>query len=180
MWTSKRRLREKNTDLRDQLDRMRTRAETAESNEKTERHNRELITRQFCEADATNVRLDGRVRRLTELLELAREAQNDGAFDDLQARLESALRDAAEDQAAVITAHRQLKEKDAELARIRAAGDPDARRKLQLAERARRDLHEQLTQLQAVHEAMCREAVDRAGNLSAPPVSVPKPSEVTR
>lgn len=40
------------------------------------------------------------------------------------------------------------------------------RRQLQLCERARRSLAEQLAQLQASNESMCREAVDRAGTLA--------------
>ncbi|MCP9205548.1 hypothetical protein [Streptomyces cucumeris] len=92
MWGRIRRLREEIADLRAQLDRMRERAETAESNEKTERHNRRLITRQFCEADATNIRLEGRVRRLTDQLERAHEAAQDGALDEMGGRLDRALR----------------------------------------------------------------------------------------
>ncbi|WP_413102270.1 hypothetical protein [Streptomyces sp. Inha503] len=88
MRTSKRRLREENADLRAQLDRMRTRAETAEAAVKTERNARGIAVRQFCEADATNVRLTGRVRHLTELL--ANCGKQDGAETRrLKTRLEN-------------------------------------------------------------------------------------------
>ena len=42
----------------------------------------------------------------------------------------------------------------------------DARRALMLSERARRSLDEQLATVQAANEALCREAVDHAGNLA--------------
>lgn len=171
MWLRIRRLREANADLRAQLDRMRERAETAERTVKTEQVARSIMARQFGEADAANTRLAGRNQRLTELLERAREAAQDGALDEMGARLDRALRacaryraDAAEDRAAAMTAHQQLK--DAELARARAAGNAGLIRELQLARQARASLAAQLADVQKVNDFMCREAVDRAGTLA--------------
>lgn len=183
MWLRIRRLREENADLRAQLYRMRERAETAERTVKTEQTTRSIMARQFGEADAANTRLAGRNQRLTELLERAREAAQDGALDEMGARLDRALRacaryraDAAEERAAAMTAHQQLK--DAKLARARAAGNARLIRELDLTKRARASLAAQLADVQASNDHMCREAAARAGTLNASPANVPKPSEV--
>ncbi|MFI7315191.1 hypothetical protein [Streptomyces hygroscopicus] len=188
MWFRTRRLREENADLRAQLDRMRERAENAEADARTERVTRDTAIRQLGEADAANRRLHGRNVHLAEQLEQAREAAQDGALDEMGRRLDRALRacaryraEAVEDHAAVMTAHRQLKEKEAQLDRARVEGRTDLIRRLGLAQQARRSLAEQLATVQAANDSMCREAVDRAGMLAAPPATaVPKPSEVAR
>ncbi|MEV5770128.1 hypothetical protein AB0L49_02490 [Streptomyces antimycoticus] len=101
MWFRIRRLREEKADLRAQLDRMRERAENAEATVKTERNARGIVVRQFCEADAANKRLHGRNVHLTEQLERAREAAQDGALDEMGARLDRALRACARYRAEV-------------------------------------------------------------------------------
>ncbi|MBL1100101.1 hypothetical protein [Streptomyces coffeae] len=93
---------------------------------------------------------------------------------DLRARLHRVRERAQTAERAVETAHQQLKEKDAEIARAVAAGRADLLRELELCKRARRDLAGQLATVQASNDFMCREAVDRAGNLA-----IPKPGEVT-
>ncbi|MFD8866061.1 hypothetical protein ACFV1F_17080 [Streptomyces sp. NPDC059590] len=185
MWASKRRLREERDDLRAQLDRMRERAETAERNVETEQFARNTMARQFAEADAANRRLHGRNVRLTEQLERAHEAAQDGALDEMGHRLDRALRacaryraEGAEDRAAVMNAHQQLKEKDAELARARVFGRANLLRRLDLAERARRSLAEQLATVQAANDAMCRERISIAGTLTVPAADAEKPDEV--
>jgi hypothetical protein len=87
-----------------------------------------------------------------------------------QARAE---RDAA--QTAASTAARQFAEADAAARRLRlaaprgvAAEVADLRRLLALSERARRALDGQRSELLAANEALCREAVDRAGTLAPP------------
>ncbi|MEU8473712.1 hypothetical protein [Streptomyces hygroscopicus] len=92
MWTSKRRLREERDDFRAQLDRMRDRAETAERTVETEQSARNIMARQLREADAANKRIHGRNVHLTEQLERAREAAQDGALDEMGRRLDRALR----------------------------------------------------------------------------------------
>lgn len=151
----------------------------------TERFNNGIVTRQFCEADAANKRLHGRNVHLTEQLERAREAAQDGALDEMGARLDRALRacaryraEAAEDRAAAMTAHRQMKEAHDAADRARVAGCSDHIRQLGLSEGARRSLAEQLATVQAANDSMCREQVAAAGTLAAPPATVPKPSEV--
>lgn len=185
MWTSKRRLREENADLRAQLDRMRQRAETAERTAETEQHSRSIMARQVCEADAANRRLHGRNQHLTEQLETAREAAADGALDEMGHRLDRALRacaryraEGAEDRAAAMTAHQDAKDARAELARARVEGHADLIRELGLAKRAQASLAEQLDVVQKSNDFMCREQVTAAGTLTARPVDVPKPSEV--
>lgn len=142
---------------------------------------RDDARRELANSRATVIRLTGRNTELTERLERAHEAAQDGALDEMGHRLDRALRacaryrkEVAEDQAATIAAIRQLKEKDAEIARARAAGRADVVRELELCKRARRDLAGQLATVQASNDFMCREAVDRAGNLA-----IPKPGEVT-
>lgn len=84
-----------------------------------------------------------------------------------------AERDAA--QTAASTAARQFTEADAAARRLRIAAQQDIgvevadlRRRLALSERARGVLDEQRTELLAANDALCREAVDRAGTLAPP------------
>ncbi|MEU9792934.1 hypothetical protein AB0E27_20290 [Streptomyces sparsogenes] len=143
---------------------------------------RDNARRELAESRATIVRLAGRNSRLTELLEVAQEAAQDGALDEMGRRLDRALRacaryraEAAEDRAAAMTAHQRMKQALAELDLARVTGRTDLIRRLDLAERARRSLAEQLATVQAANDAMCRERVPTTRSRI-----VPKPSEVTR
>jgi chromosome segregation ATPase len=148
---------------------------------------RRRLADQLAGADAANRRVHDRNRYLTEQLETAREAAQDGALDEMGRRLDRALRacaryrvEGAEDRAAAMTAHQAMKVARDAADRARAAGCADVLRRLELSERARRDLDAQLAAVQKSNDFMCREAVDRAGTLAptGAPTSVPKPSEV--
>lgn len=139
MWESKRRLREERDDLRAQIDRMRERAETAEATAKTETTAREIAIRVACEAEtarqalarqlaetnAANIRLDGRNRRLTEQLERAHEAANDGALDDIGRRLDRALRACARYRSDADGQTRLIRSQQDLLDRLYGLNDPD-------------------------------------------------------
>lgn len=151
----------------------------------TERFNNNTIARQVFEADAALKRVHGRNVHLTEQLERAREAAQDGALHEMGTRLDRALRacaryrrEGAEDRAAAMTAHQAAKDARTAAARAQVVGRADLVRRLHLADRARASLAEQLATVQAANDSMCREAVDRAGTLAVPAATVPKPSEV--
>ncbi|MFD8254972.1 hypothetical protein [Streptomyces werraensis] len=63
-FTTTRRLRAVQTAARSEQERLRIRAERAESRAKTAEYNREQLLRQLAEADAANRRLHGRVEEL--------------------------------------------------------------------------------------------------------------------
>lgn len=139
----------------------------------------------LAEADAANRRLHGRNQHLTEQLETAREAAQDGALEEMGHRLDRALRacaryraEGAEDRAAAMTAHQDAKDARTAAARAQVVGRADLVRRLHLADRARASLAEQLATVQAANDSMCREQVTAAGTLTARLVDVPKPSEV--
>jgi hypothetical protein len=71
---------------------MRVHAKAAARVAETEYAARQIITRQNAEIDAALMRIEGRNRRFSELLETAYEAQNDGELERLMDRLERALR----------------------------------------------------------------------------------------
>ncbi|MEU0808744.1 hypothetical protein [Streptomyces sp. NPDC005970] len=125
MWTSKRRLREERDDLRAQLNRMRERAETAESTVETEQFARNTMARQFAEADAANRRLHGRNVRLTEQLERAHEAAQDGALDEMGRRLDRALRACARYRTEADGQARLIRSQQDLLDRLYGLNDPD-------------------------------------------------------
>lgn len=166
MWGAKRR---RIAELEARVEQLADERDEALRDVETERFNNIIMARQLCEADAANKRLYGRNRHLTEQLENAREAAQDGALDEMGARLDRALRacaryraEGAEDRAAAMTAHRQLKEKDAELARAQVAASADIIRRCELAERARDSYAAQIAVLQKANEAQYREDYDRA------------------
>ena len=72
----------------------------------TERNTRRIIARQVAEADGALRRIHSRNLHLAELLELAREAQGDGANEQLHARLHRALRACAGYRSELAAQHR--------------------------------------------------------------------------
>lgn len=131
MWFRIRRLREENADLRDQLARMRKRAETAEKTAATELAARRTITRQYAELDAANKRLHGRNKWLAERLEQAAPAD----WREERARLvkqlglsERARRSLEEQRAELLAANdsmcREAVDRAGTLAKVAAGREP--------------------------------------------------------
>lgn len=133
-----------------------------------------VVSRQLAEAQAAAKRAADRNARLTEQLELAREAQGDAEYAALQARLERALKACARYRAELYApAESSVMDSFIEDA------PPNVRRslmvQLELSERARASLDTQLRRVQADHDFMCRERVTAAGNLAVPKPSAPSP-----
>ncbi|TMU98063.1 hypothetical protein [Streptomyces sp. DASNCL29] len=89
MWGSKNR---RIAELQDRVAQLVDERDAALRAVETERTARSIAVRQFCEAAAANKRIHGRNVHLTEQLERAREDANDGALDEMGARLDRALR----------------------------------------------------------------------------------------
>ncbi|MEU1800815.1 hypothetical protein [Streptomyces sp. NPDC019937] len=140
---------------------------------------------ELAESRAAVIRLAGRNDELSDRLELTRAVRGKQA-KQLRARLDRVLRacaryrrEGAEDQAAAMTAHQAMKDALDAADRARVAG-ADALRRLELSERARRDLDAQLAAEQKSNDFMCREQVTAAGTLTTPPADADKSSEVAR
>ncbi|MCZ7413107.1 hypothetical protein [Streptomyces sp. WMMC897] len=145
----------------------------AEARADTERGAKLTAARSVAELEAGGRRADARNRRLTELLEQARAAQpDDGALDAVGERLDRALRACARYRAALARAERPRAGEAEAVAELRRT-----RRALDLAERARRSLDEQLRQVQACNEEQARELRARAEAGLPPVAAVPTPGE---
>ncbi len=125
-----------------------------------ERMARRGLRRQLSEAEGDVWRLDRQVRQLEQLLKAARQEQD--AEPAHTARLDRALRACA-----------RYRAEAAGLRRPRPA--PPGGRALELSERARKSLDEQLRMLGNANDAMCRELVDRAGTLAKLPPATSEP-----
>ncbi|WP_431781771.1 hypothetical protein [Streptomyces chumphonensis] len=171
MWTTKRALRAELADTKARLAAAQQATREAEERADTERGAKLTAARNIADLLAGAKRADDRNRRLTELLEQARAAQpDDGALEEVGERLDRALRGCARYRAALARAERpRAREADAvaELRRVKRA--------LDLAERARRSLDEQLRQVQACNEQQARELRSRAEGGRPQVVVVPDP-----
>lgn len=126
----------------------------------TERAARRITARVAAEADATVVRLTGRADRLRVLLDAAMDGRTDGEYTRLTRRLErmtlahAALRESLSLRPPVPEGWR------AERSRLL--------RELELSERARRSLDDQVDILQRANDSLSRDAVTASGLLTIP------------
>lgn len=86
---------------------------------------RQALAGQLAEAEAANIRLDGRNRRLTEQLERAHEAAQDGALDEMGNRLDRALRACVRYRSDADGQARLIRSQQALLDRLYGLNDPD-------------------------------------------------------
>ncbi|MGW1071514.1 hypothetical protein [Streptomyces sp. NPDC002537] len=122
---------------------------------------RRALRRRLTEAEGDVRRLDGQVRRLEQLLKTAQQEHG----------TESARTDLRLDR--VVRACARYRAEAAGLRRPRPA--PPGGRALELSDRARRSLDEQLRMLGNANDAMCRELVDQAGTLAKVPPAAGEP-----
>lgn len=141
-------------DLEDRIARLRGQRDDALKQLGTERETRRIVVRQLAEADAANKRLDGRNRALRELLDLHRNADDAEEFDTLLRRIERLIRGCARYRA--------------DLARRPDAAEvQEIRRRLLVAEQARKRLDAQLAELQRANEELSRQAAGRPSEVPA-------------
>lgn len=163
----KRTLRRDNADLRRLYRRAIAERDDAREQRDTEREDRRIIGRQLAAEQAAVVRLTGLTKRMKARLEQVLDDGTDGEYTRLTRRLERITLE--------YWALRETVGTDQVPPADRQAGRSQLVRDLELSERARRSLAAQCEELRAANDAMSREAVDRAGTLTAVPVAGREP-----
>jgi chromosome segregation ATPase len=144
------------------IDQLAANRDEARADTEGERYARKAVERELAEAEAANIRLDGRNRQLAAQLDkaTAREDELGRENTELAAAVADAEEYHAEQETTTAARMREVRE---QAARRHAAETQELRRTLLLRDQAITRLCQQLTDLQAANEAHYRQDYDTTG-----------------